>query len=185
MGRGVIIALAISVALNVFAVGHLTGRMLSHGGVFKHPHGPQLPPPELNMRTADNPFQLMHYIADLPSERRELFREKIREQLPEMRRLHRDNRAVREEIIAMMGAGEWDRAAIEAKLLEIEGAQSLQRAAFTKSFLDALETLTPEERKQLAAEAEMRRAERKGMRGKRWREERRRMRDRPPPPDED
>lgn len=156
MGRGVMIALIASLGLNIFAVGFLSGRVLNdeHGG-------PPMPPPG---RGGEQSFRLMHYADALPGERRREFRSAFRTQLPIMRDGFEEMRRLRRELTMILGAEEFDRAAAAAKFEEIEQLRNRQQAAFGKAFLDAFETLTPEERATLR-EA-VRKKRRKGPHGR-------------------
>lgn len=156
MGRGVMIALIASLGLNIFAVGFLSGRILND----EHA-GPPSPPP---MRGAEQSFRLMHYADALPDERRQEFREAFRTQLPAMRDGFQEMRRLRRELTMLLGAEEFDRAAAAAKFEEIEQLRNNQQAAFGEAFLDAFETLTPEERAALREAVQDRR--RKGRHGR-------------------
>ena len=85
MGRGVIagfIALGVllfaSVAVNVFVLGHMSGRMLA---------GHKPPPIERDHRRGEfeDPFRIMRHADELSPELRDSFREAFREQLPALR----------------------------------------------------------------------------------------------------
>ena len=119
---------------------------------------------------------MMHYADALPPERREEFREAFREKLPEMRDGFREMRTLRMEMAELLGAEEFDRDAVEMKFQELHELQQAQHAAFSAAFLDAFETLTPEERRMLREAAQQKRRDRRGRRGKR----REHMRDAPP-----
>ncbi|MBL4620110.1 MAG: periplasmic heavy metal sensor, partial [Marinicaulis sp.] len=64
---------------------------------------------------------------------------------------------LRQEVAALLGAEAWDRAAIETKFDALQTLQRRQQEAFSAAFLDAFETLTPEERQMLRAAADKRR----------------------------
>lgn len=168
MNRSLIIVLAGSLALNVFAGGFILGRALA----------PQPEPPILaearTMRGLDNPFRIMRSAEALPVESRMMFREAFRTQLPELRERHREMRRLRLEFATLLQAEEWDRDAVAAKLEEINAAQNRQRDAFKAAYIDAFGKLTAGERRLLIEAARSRRSER----GKRFM---RGERDRPPP----
>ena len=168
MGRGLMIVLVASLGLNIFAVGFLSGRVLNDERA-----GPPGPPPG---RGAEQSFRLMHYTDALPHERREEFRKAFRTQLPAIRDDFQEMRRLRVELSALLGADEFDRTAVEAKFDALHAIQERQQAAFGNAFLDAFETLTPEEREMLKDAAHDRRGKtRRGHRG----EHRKRMRDAP------
>lgn len=167
MGRGLAITLGavlfLSLALNVFAFGFFSGRMLAG---FKGPP----PRPAIEERGPrggfEDPFRIMRYAEDLSPELRDRFRESFREQLPEMREAHGEMRALREELSVLMSAEDWSDSAIDAKLAEIRAVEDGQREAFTKAFLDVFKALPADERKALIEEAKDRHKERR----KRWKE---------------
>ncbi|WP_375203668.1 periplasmic heavy metal sensor [Hyphococcus sp.] len=177
MGRGVIIGLAallfVSLAVNIFALGHVSGRMIAGQPPQHHDvkHGPR--------GGFEDPFKIMRYAEELSPELRERFRGAFREQLPVMRQSHREMGGLRRELGELMSAEDWDEAAILAKLDEIDAVQESQRDAFNKAFMSAFESLPADERKRLIDTANERRAERR----KRWKE-RRDDRRGPPPGDE-
>jgi uncharacterized membrane protein len=164
MGRGVIagfVALGVllfaSVAVNVFILGHLSGRMLA-GPMFS---GHRPPPIERDHRSGqfEDPFRIMRYADELSPELRDSFREAFREQLPALREEYRAMRGLRRELGALMSAEVWDSAAIGAKLQEIRAAQDRQHDAFNSAFMSAFETLPAAERKRLIDAANERRKE--------------------------
>ena len=157
MGRGVIIALGlllfVSLGLNIFALGHMSGKMIVGN-----------PPVEAGERGPrggfEDPFKIMHHADELSPELREKFRASFREELPLLREEHRKMRALRGELGALMSAESWDSAAISAKLDEISAAQERQRGVFNSAFMSAFETLPAAERKRLIDTADERRNKR-------------------------
>lgn len=187
MGRGVVIGLAallfLSLAVNIFALGHISGRMIA-GGDGPPPHHTGERGPRGGF---EDPFKIMRYAEELSPELRERFRSAFREQLPVMRSSHGEVGALRRELGVLMSAQEWDEAAISAKLKEIDVVQQRQRDAFNQAFMSAFESLPVEERKRLIDTANERRAERR----KKWKDGRMERRgpplgkaSAPPPPDE-
>ncbi len=183
MGRGVVIGLAallfLSLAVNIFALGHISGRMIA-GGDGPPPHHTGERGPRAGF---EDPFKIMRYAEELSPELRERFRSAFREQLPVMRSSHGEVGALRRELGVLMSAQEWDEAAITAKLKEIDVVQQRQRDAFNQAFMSAFESLPAEERKRLIDTANERRAERR----KKWKDGRKERRGdrREPPPEED
>lgn len=166
MGRGLIVLLILSLAVNVFAVGFISGRVISGGN--------QPPPPQIQTGGANlqGPMRLMRFAETLPSDLRVAFREKIRAQLPVVREEQRDVRRLRGELANQIAEDEWDRAAVEAIAIEIAEAETRQRAALYTAFIDAFETLPAEERKRFIELEKRRRLDRLRRLG------------RPPPPGE-
>lgn len=161
MGRGLIIALVASLALNIFGIGFISGRILNEPSA--KVEGPSKPGgPGGRMPS----FRMMHYADALPPERREEFREAFREKLPAMRDGFQDMRRLRMEMAELLGAEEFDREAVEAKFQELHALQQAQHDAFSAAFLDAFETLTPEERQMLREASEERRNRHRRRRGR-------------------
>ena len=165
MNRGLLIAFVLSLVLNVFAVGFISGRMIAED----EPNDIQ----PIEVRGFDNPFRLIRYAEALPPESRQTFRDGFRKALPELRAQNNEVRALRDELMVLMEAEDWDREAAAAKMTAIEASHMRQRAVFMDAFLDAFEALPPEDRKALAEIANE------------PRERRKRFRDRPPPPPRD
>ena len=150
MGRGVIITLlVVSAALNIFMFGVFSGRLIH--GAFPHPPRQEEQRP---VAAPDNPFRMMRYADELPEATREKFRIALKEGLPQARENYKESRRLREELAALLKAEELDRDQVSAKMAEIQAQQAAQRAAFDKAFLDALETLSSDERRQLLQAAE-------------------------------
>jgi uncharacterized membrane protein len=174
MGRGLIILLVASLGLNIFALGHFSGKMLA---------GPKPPNIEHIERSKhrgfDDPFQVMRYAEELSPGLRETFRAEIKKQLPALREHHKEMKSLRRELGALMSADEWDGDAVAVKINEISAAQDRQRDAFNQAFMNAFATLPGEQRKLLIDTANQRRAERRKERRER------RSEDRPPPPEAD
>ena len=162
MGRGLIIVLVISLALNVFAVGFYSGRVISGDG----------PPPHKMDKPGrpDHPMALLSFARELPPEIRREFRGKIREQLPSLRENHGEVVKIRMELANLLSEEEYDRDAVAAKFVEMNAIQDSQRAAFNEAFLDALETLPPEERRRMIERAMEREANKGPRKRRRFRE---------------
>lgn len=158
MGRGVIIALAIglfvSLGVNVFTLGHMSGRMIAgHPTHEKHERGVR------GVRGGfEDPFKIMRYAEELSPELRERFREAFREELPALRAEYHVIGGLRRELGVLMSAEDWDSDAIAAKLDEIDAARDRQHELFNRAFLGAFESLPAAERKRLIDTANERRA---------------------------
>jgi len=138
MGRGITIALLLSLALNVFAVGFLSGRVITSG--------PRAPEPAPIHHGADHPMGIMRHAKDLPPESRETFRKAIRADIPKLRAHQREMRKLQRAYYATLRAEEWDRAAVETAQNNLQEARDQGRALIDNAFLDALESLEPEKR---------------------------------------
>ena len=135
-----------------FAVGFISGRVLGH-------HGPPKPPHVVAGDFA-NPYRAMRQSEMLSPEAREQFRTSLRESLPSLREQHMQLREARRELHALYKAPDFDRAAIEQKLDEIEQAERDLRAASSEAYLNAIEALPAEERRKLFLRSEERRKRR-------------------------
>lgn len=182
MGRGLIVLLVASLGLNVFALGHFSGRILagdkppSREHIERGHHG-----------KFGDPFHVMRYADELSPELRQRFRAEIKDELPSLREHHDHMRELRRELGALMSADEWDGEAVSAKLREISETQDRQREAFNRAFMNAFETLPAEQRKLLIDTANERRAERRHKRKLRYHrdDERPSPPDAPPPEEQD
>jgi len=154
MNRTLIIALAGSLVLNVFAGGFILGRVLAPPPEPPPVAGAGGPAPAAGI---DDPFRIMRHADALPPESRMAFRRAFRAQLPDLRRGHRETRRLRAEFAMLIQAEEWDADAVAAKLEEIDAAQGRQRAAFKAAYLEAFGTLSAEERRLLVDAASKRR----------------------------
>lgn len=148
MGRGVIIALIVSATLNIFAVGFFSGRVLSD---WRAPAQHERLP---DRRDGDSPFRLMRHAEALEPQARDALRAAFRAHLPAMREAHRVKRELRGELTVLLRADALDRPAIDAKLAEIDAADTRQREAFNVAFIEALSVLSPEDRQKLMEIAE-------------------------------
>lgn len=176
MGRGLMILLVVSLGLNIFALGHFSGRLLA---------GDKPPSREHIMHghhgKFGDPFHVMGYADELSPELRQRFRAEIKKELPSLREHHDQMKELRRELGDLMSADEWDGEAIAAKLDEIGALQDSQRRAFNRAFMSAFEALPAEQRKLLIETAKERRAERRRIRKLRYGDDDHHP---PPPPDE-
>ena len=162
MSNGWKIALMVSLALNVFAAGHLSGKIVSadRGG---HHGGPPL--------RENGPLRLLRYTDELPPAARDKIREQIRSNLPAVRDQFREMRVHHDELMSLLAADDWDGDAVLTKLEAIHGVQSGQRREMSEVFVNAFGGLTAQERQMLVEKARNDDARRDG-----WRERRRRER---------
>lgn len=171
MGRGLIILLVASLGLNIFAIGHMSGRFIAGD--------PPPPKSDGHHRSGlDDPFKLMRYAEELSPELREGFRGEFKKQLPVLREEHHRMRELRDELGTLMSADPWDGEAINAKLDEIREIQDRKYVFFNKAFVNAFEKLPAAERARLIEAADARRKEYK----KRRHNKKREKEDRPPVP---
>ncbi|MFQ5562978.1 MAG: periplasmic heavy metal sensor [Parvularculaceae bacterium] len=145
MGRGVTIALLVSLALNIFAVGFIGGRFV---GDRTAP-----PPPHERMRSA-GPAAFWSGGEGLPPEDRDAFIAVFREHHEELRTLNEDIHRARLAFSAALGAPQWDRAAVERAHSELKAAEARRDSLMSVLFLDAMETLPAEQRRILAERSE-------------------------------
>ncbi|GEM_PF-1642587 len=174
MGRGLIIALLVlSVALNVYILGVHSGRLLHGAFPHKPPHHEQT-----RFAEPESPFRMLRHAEELSPDSRDKFRDALRAGLPKVREDHQEKRRLRKELGELLSADQLDRQAIEAKMSEIQALETNQRELLNKAFLDALETLSADERRQLLKASDERRAKRRERFKKRMEDRR------GPPPDD-
>lgn len=138
MGRGIIIALALSLAANVFLGGFVFGRMA--GG----PHDRGGPHVLGNRHDGPESFSDMTPLARESLKRAfEARRAMSREQFREASALH-------EEFVKVLGADVYDRAAAEALAAKFEAAESFGRAGMARLIVEAADGLSAQDRKSLA-----------------------------------
>ncbi|MEM8936863.1 MAG: periplasmic heavy metal sensor [Pseudomonadota bacterium] len=145
MSRTLTIIFALSILLNVFAVGLFSGRFLG-GTVFSDHSKREVAASERHFGGPDNPFQLIRLASALPEDTRRAFRGELKAHLKDMRKGQKDLWRIRNAVAEQLTTEEWDRAALEALLDELDAAEQSQRAVFHDVFLNALETLTPDQR---------------------------------------
>ncbi len=170
MGRGLIIAFTISLALNLFGVGFISARFLSDN---KPPLIQNAP------RRFDNPFQLMRYADALPAESRTAFRAAIEAKLPSLRTESKEMIRLRRNFMQKMSQDSLDRDEFEKQAAAIRASQTRQLELFDEAVQAAFETLSAEERRILIEEAAL--ADRRRLR----RNFRRGAPPPPPPPPEE
>jgi len=135
--RGLKIALAISLALNVFAVGAVVGAGYMRHRLVEPPRGERGPP-------------LMRVGERLPEAKRAAFRARMRQEGMTARPLMREAREARREAIALFGQPQFDAAAASAALARARQAEFTARGRFETAMTEFATTLTPQERAELA-----------------------------------
>jgi uncharacterized membrane protein len=168
VNRTLTIALAASLAANVLIAVFVAGWL---AGGAPPGHGPEARQPDMGGG------RMLVRMEDVSPQTREAFRAAFDGRRDEMRLLFREARAKRRAFAEAMRADPWDRARIEAAQAELRSAETAHQAALSAMLIDAMETLSPDEREAVLASME-----RRGERGRRlYRNGERR---RPPPPDE-
>lgn len=152
MGRGIAVALALSLAANVFLGGFVAGKIA--GGPRFH-HGP----PGFDLKRGGH-----EDFADLPPAARERLKDAFLAHRADGKEMRREARALHEEFVAVLGAEPWDRAAADAVVAKFEAAEIAGRASMARLLVEAADGLSAEDRKALAAHLEKRGDERRGRR---------------------
>lgn len=162
------IVVLVSLALNLFLGGLVTGRWL--GGA-----------PQGGLRTANPtdivmPFNPRQFLRSLPGERRKEIMKLIKGRTGEVRRAFRAVPAAREEIIAALESDPFDAARLEAAFAGTRGRFDEAVGAIHGVILSLADELTPEERK-LMAGAIRDKAAKRAERRKKWKEKKQESRD--------
>jgi Spy/CpxP family protein refolding chaperone len=140
MNRGLIIALLLSLAANVFFGGFVVGRFVA---------GP--PPPEA-VRQGGQAIGFMNRrsLEMLSAEDQETVRAVFRSQRRVVRAKNRILQERRGDLANAIAADPWDRARVEAAAAALQEAQRDREALFAALLIEALEELSPEDRAALA-----------------------------------
>jgi Spy/CpxP family protein refolding chaperone len=176
MGRTVTILLALSLAANVFLGGFVAGRIA----------GPKLPgfdrygggPPGGGPQRGD-PFAEFN---ELPPAAREKLRALFRQNRASFIATVRDGRALHQEFVSVLTAETFDRAAAEALAAKIEAFDRERRQSMPRLIIEAMDGLSVEDRRALAAIFERRMMD--DLRGANRRHDRLERRGRRPPPED-
>ncbi len=136
MARKLNIALLASLVFNVFAVGVFAGQLMTGG---EHPSA-------VAPRGGDSPMRMMRYAKELPAESRVRFREVLRADIPNLREKKEELRALKRIYDEAVQADRWDRGAVDAALHDVQTARAEIRGLIDVAFLDAVESLSPEDR---------------------------------------
>ena len=142
MDRKLIIALAISLAANVFVGGIFLGSTLRGA-----------PPDPVSIEASPvgelRPQPVFRIVQQLPPESRRHFRRAFRNELPEMRDTNRELRRVRRELAIIVQAEEWDEAAVQEKFTEMRELRHEQAKRFESALIEALGELSREDRQRV------------------------------------
>ncbi|MFN0022304.1 MAG: periplasmic heavy metal sensor [Parvularculaceae bacterium] len=173
MGRGLVIALALSLAGNVFLGGFVAGRI---GGPAmpgfergRDNHGHERQGGDNKGRSAE--------LETLPPAVREKLRAAFKSNRADFIASVREGRILHEQFISTLTADEFDRASAEAAAQKIETFEGERRRTMPRLIIEVMDGLSAEDRRALAAVVERRimddfagpRPPRRGFRG-RWRE---------------
>ena len=142
--RWMLVALFVSLALNLLVVGSLAGAVWRHRG----------PPP---MTSAVIP-NLLGYASTLPAERHRHLWQLTRDERSHIRPFRREVRAAREETVKALIAEPFDRAKFLAAQARQAEAENRARAAVHDLYVKIADGLTPEERQAFARWRDHRRA---------------------------
>lgn len=153
MGRGIVIALALSLAANVFLGGFVIGKMAggphdrggSHEFAFRHHDGPE-------------------GFLDLTPAARESLKRAFETRRAAATQEFSAARELHEEFVKVLGADVYDRAAAEALAAKFEAAENFGRAGMARLIVEAADGLSTEDRKSLAKHIERRGGHWKGRR---------------------
>lgn len=164
MGRGIIIALAASLAANVFLGGFVAGRLI--GGDADGASG----------RGISSRHGGREAFADLPPAARDSLKRAYLAHRAEGRGAADELKALHRDFVRVLSAEDFDRAAALAIADKADALERSGRTSFIKLVVNAADGLSVEDRKALARHIEAR--------GARWKG-RRHHRDGPPPEDAD
>lgn len=157
MGRPVIILLALSLAANVFLGGFVAGRIAS----------PTIAGIGESAGHRNRSEEHRRDLEALPPAVREKLRSAFRNNREEFVKSFREGRALHQEFIGILTADVFDRASAEAAAAKIEAFDGKRRQSMPRLVIDAMEGLSVEDRRALAAVVERRMMEDAGGPGRR------------------
>jgi uncharacterized membrane protein len=150
VGRGIIVALAVSLAVNVLLGGFIAGQMAA---------GPEAAEPRRH-------FELWRHghddFSDLPPTVRENLKRAFLASREKGGAVREEARALHQKFVAVISADVWDRSAADAVAADYEALEASTRAGIARLIVEAADGLSAEDRRALA-----RHFERRGERG--WR----------------
>jgi uncharacterized membrane protein len=130
------IALIVSLVVNVFIIGGAAGAAYMWLSMDRDVHTPGGGRPGLRAAARE-----------LPPERRRAFRESVRQTRRDLAAPVAEAREGRREVLRLLAAPEFDRAAIDAAFVRARNADAAIRARLEDSVITFAQTLSPEERK--------------------------------------
>lgn len=151
MGRKLKGALVVSVALNVFLAGFVAGRIIGDEG------------DKTSRRiefAAGAPYGMLRHSSSLPPDSRDIMRREFRNALPEMREIKAETMRLRRELNDLLAAPTFDQQAISEKMRAVRAARDRQHVIYDNAFLEAIASLSPDDRRRLIEAAKQRRLER-------------------------
>ncbi len=134
-GTAVVVALILSVCLNVFVAGLIAGRVTSGAGTPVR---------------ANNGGGLERFMATVPSEARPVLRRAFRENRGGLQGMVAAVREARQEAAAIVAREPFDQAAFEAAMAAVRGRSEELQAAVHGIIGEALSDLSPELRGEMA-----------------------------------
>lgn len=144
MGKGIAVALALSLAANVFLGGFVAGKIAGGPHFHKGSHGFDF------RRGGPDEFD------DLPPAVRERLKRAFIAQHAKSEDGRREARELHKEFVAALGAEVWDRPAAEAIAARFEAIEKRSRADMAMVLVQAADALSAEDRKALAEHLERR-----------------------------
>ena len=148
MGRGIAALLIVSLAVNVFLGGFVVGRIVAEGSSTELSEasvsGPPGPPRD---RGFGDP--MLRNMSVLSPEAQASFRSAFRGNRRELMGRRRMRGELRRNLADIIAADEWNREKAEAAFLALNEAESEHKAVQFKLLLDALSSLSAEDRKAL------------------------------------
>ncbi len=163
MGRGVTIALAASLAANVFFGGFVAGRLTTGDTIERDFGGPGAP----RRAGGGPPSRALGQALSLSDNARAAVREAIRPDMGEIRRDRRRSLELRRAVRDALSAEPFDREEARAALQEMMEFHSSREERRTDLLLTVFESLPPDERKEIVAAFSDRQTRRRGRRFRR------------------
>ena len=146
MGRGLMIALAASLAANVFLGGFAVGRLVGADPEPPHERADGPPPRAHGPRGGGD---LLVEAASLSPEMRSALKTAARDRRGDFLRSRQENRRLRDQLAKALAADPFDRAEAEAALIALFEFNQAQQSARTGLLLDVFAELPAEERRAL------------------------------------
>ncbi|MFL9867143.1 periplasmic heavy metal sensor [Paraburkholderia fungorum] len=151
-GRSWKIVLVASLVLNVFLVGAIVGGAYQWFAA----HGAMTPAQAQAQAQAQQRTALRFAAETLSAERQKSFLDGLKKARREGHEFARDGREGRHEVLRLLAAPQFDRAALDAALARTREADSSLRAQVEGSVADFAATLSPEERVEFADSLKLR-----------------------------
>ena len=143
MGRGLIIALVISLAANIFAGGFIAGRLIGDNGGER---GAVVSRPDPGPLARGSVFRLVRMADILPETAQKALRQEIANTLPKVRSKFSEVRSLRRQYHGLVQTTPWDGAAVRAANQELRRVQSEYHNMLDTAFIDIMESLSEADR---------------------------------------